>query len=304
MQVVRTSKSIISIVIVLLLCLTATIANTQSATNEVPGNLSADTGDALPIPLPVEIVEDAEAIELQHRLADQARQREIADLAAQQGMDASARAMNDATQDMRDYSLYSTILVAVGTVMLGITLWLTRQANNAAQAAVFATKEIGINQLRPWVCSVTVENRFGSNIRTERGVSENALLLRVIWRNDGQSPAVNCLFFNAVRVISPEEETPTFSPPDGLNSGILAVGNTNSGSHKPIVFEDFDEVLSGNKVVILYGLVRYRDALGSSDVRESQACFRCWFDGIARHPNGHEEPIFQISVEGPQNTAT
>ncbi|PKP79020.1 MAG: hypothetical protein CVT81_00735 [Alphaproteobacteria bacterium HGW-Alphaproteobacteria-3] len=66
-------------------------------------------------------------------------------------MDESTRAMNAATQDMRDYALYSTVLVGVGTFLLFVTLGLTYMANRAAQDAVTATREMGEAQIRAYL---------------------------------------------------------------------------------------------------------------------------------------------------------
>lgn len=56
-------------------------------------------------------------------------------------MNAATQAMNKATEDMRDYALYSTVLLGVGTVLLIGTLLLTLQANNAAVAGSAAAQE-------------------------------------------------------------------------------------------------------------------------------------------------------------------
>lgn len=105
----------------------------------------------------VDIIEDQSAAEARKRREEESRQREIEDLAAQQGMNRATQAMNAATQDMRDYALYSTIFVGVGTFLLFVTLWLTWQANRSARAAVDVTREMGMKQLRGYVHATSMD---------------------------------------------------------------------------------------------------------------------------------------------------
>ncbi|KAA0920608.1 hypothetical protein FLO80_00010 [Aquicoccus porphyridii] len=110
------------------------LGQAQEQTEGTKGQASQQQGptQALPLSIPVNIVEDQAAADARKRREEEARQREIADLAAQQGMNAATQSIDAATQDMRDYALYSTLLVALGTGLLFYTLWLTRQANRAA----------------------------------------------------------------------------------------------------------------------------------------------------------------------------
>lgn len=100
-------------------------AEEKAKTEQWEANQQESPPQTLPIPLPVHIVEDQAAADARERREEEARNREIADVAAQQGMDASTRAMNAATQDMREYAFYSTIFVGVGTCLLFVTLGLT-----------------------------------------------------------------------------------------------------------------------------------------------------------------------------------
>ena len=133
----------------------------------------------------VRIVEDDAIANARQRREEESDQREIDDLIAQQSMDATARAMNDATQEMRDHAYAQTWLVGTGTVLLFITLWLTRQATRAAQSAVKVTQDIGEAQVRAYLTldtdpTWTIMDYQPDNIH---------LLLRLKVRNVGQTPA-------------------------------------------------------------------------------------------------------------------
>jgi hypothetical protein len=126
------------------------LGQSQEKTEEPQGGVTAGSGQpaGLPFAIPIEIIESASEAEARQRSEDEAEKREIADLAAQRGMHLATEAMNDATQKMAKYAFWSTLLVFVGTVLLFATLYLTRQANRAAQAAVDVTREVGIKQTR------------------------------------------------------------------------------------------------------------------------------------------------------------
>ena len=111
-------------------------ANKQNATEQ------------LSFSIPIQIIEDDESAKSREAREDEAEQREINDLIAQQGMNSATQAMNDATQRMAQYALWSTLIVAFGTLLLLWTLCLTRGATKAALEAVDATREIGSDQSR------------------------------------------------------------------------------------------------------------------------------------------------------------
>ncbi|MGC1494707.1 MAG: hypothetical protein WA790_02780 [Sulfitobacter sp.] len=124
-----------------------------------------------PLPFPVEIVEGDAAADARKRGEEEARQREIADLAAQEGMNVATQAIKDATLDMRNYAQTSTWLVAVGTIFLFATIWLTWRAVRDA-------REIGQKQVRAYV---TI---------SEVNISEAPDRQTVVIKNVGTSPAI------------------------------------------------------------------------------------------------------------------
>lgn len=131
----------------------ATSGQAQNQTESPQGETDQQNQPAYapPLPFPVEIVEDQATTDARNRGEEEARQREIADLAAQEGMNAATQAIKAATNDMRDYALYSTIAVWVGTVLLIITLVLGWFANRAAVDAVRVTREVGRDQSRAYI---------------------------------------------------------------------------------------------------------------------------------------------------------
>lgn len=159
-------------------------AQEQAGEAEGQPTTQQQPSQTFPLPLPVDIVEDEATAQAREREEKEARQREIADLAAQEGMNAATQAMNDATQRMPEYAFWSTLLVGIGTVLLIITLYQTRQANRAAQSAVAVTREIGEAQVRAYAAVKAVRliiRKDGNGIMAEEVV---------VIENTGMTPAI------------------------------------------------------------------------------------------------------------------
>lgn len=159
----------------------ATSGQAQEQTDSPGGQADQEHGPItpdIPRPFPVQIVEDDSATDARQRSEEEARQREISDLAAQEGMNAATQAMNGATQRMAEYAFWSTVFVAIGTVLLVITLVLTWMANRSAQTAVTVTREIGRKQVRAYV------------LISEIDLSELPKRQTAVIANVGSSPAM------------------------------------------------------------------------------------------------------------------
>ena len=132
-------------------------AQNQSAEQSTP--VKQENPQTLPIPLPVDIqstikvdvVESDAAANARERSENKRAQREVDDLIAQQGMNAATQAMNEATQQMACYSLISTCLVFVGTILLLLTLRETRKANVATKEAIEVAEIAGIDQTKAFL---------------------------------------------------------------------------------------------------------------------------------------------------------
>ena len=156
-------------------------AQEQAQPAEDRPEVQAQTSDGLPPDVSVRIIEDSEAAEARQRREEEARQREIEDLIAQQRMAAATEDMNEATQSMKQAAWLSVAVVAVGTALLVWTLFLTRQANQAARDTVRVTQNIGEAQVRayPSVTSVSIT-----------GITNKLPALGITVKNSGNSPAL------------------------------------------------------------------------------------------------------------------
>lgn len=214
-----------------LICLTALgQAQEQNQEPQTDSEKQQNISPTLPVPLPVEIrqplaveiVDDVATTEARQHQQQESTQREIDDLLAQQGMHEATRAMNEATQDMRDYALYSTIFVGVGTVLLIVTLWLTRQANKAAQSAVDVTRQIGEAQIRAYLYCRSAKYRY----------SKDGVVAILDIENAGQSPASNveirgCAGINLVGGLEvPRVQWQIFSTMDDTSCAPVPVGQS------------------------------------------------------------------------------
>lgn len=150
----------------------------------------------LPFTIGVDVVESKAAAEARERHESEARQREKDDLVAQKGMNAATQEINTATQAMATYAYWSTALVGLGTALLFLTLYLTYQANQGAQAAVDVTRQIGEAQVRAYVQIDEIAPRF---IKSNSGESD-CMRIFIYWKNTGQSPTRRTKFGNDYRI--------------------------------------------------------------------------------------------------------
>jgi hypothetical protein len=131
------------------------------------------------LPFPVRIIDDDAEKKARDAIQERTENRERDDLLAQQGMEKAA-------EDMVGYAHAQTWLIGIGTILLLATLVLTRQANQAAWAAVAVTREMGEAQARAYV---SVSNAF---IIREGG----NLVAAVEIQNFGQTPAYDLTHWN------------------------------------------------------------------------------------------------------------
>lgn len=133
-------------------------------------------------PIPIQIIQDESAADARKSKEQEAEQREIKDLLAQEGMNRATQEINSATQVMRDYAIYSTWIVGFGTILLIVTLWLTYKAGKSAQDAIEITRETGRDQSRAYVHVEATELHWRSK---EMEYPE----IYVTIKNTGQTPA-------------------------------------------------------------------------------------------------------------------
>ena len=148
----------------------------QSA-DERPADQPAPAG-AIPLPVPVEIIEDDASARAREGREAENRQRDLRDLAAQEGMNEAAQAMNEATQRMADLSLWQTRLAVVGTAALVATLILMWNANRI-------TRQVGKNQLRAYLVLESMAQWVGGT----QDIPIEAVNLVIRISNQGQTPA-------------------------------------------------------------------------------------------------------------------
>lgn len=165
------------------LILSVVLGQAQEQGEQAKGATTEKQGQTqiLPLPVPVEIIESDAAAKTRKSGEDEAKEREIRDLAAQEGVNSATQSMNDATQRMAKYAFWSTVIVGFGTFLLVWTLWETRKANKAAQNAVAVTRDIGMLQVRAYIGT--------ANVMVKGIVVGETPEFSLNIKNTGQSPA-------------------------------------------------------------------------------------------------------------------
>ncbi len=229
----------------------------QDQANDPQGEPKAKEQSAsqLPIPIPVQIIKDDETASARERHEEESRQNQKADLAAQQGMNAATQAMNEATQRMAFYALWSTGFVGVGTCLLIWTLWLTRQANKAAQSVISVTRDIGEAQSRAYLAA-----RAGK-IRLDTSTGGVNFTVEVF--NFGNSPATDIKFYGLWGLGPRDLDFPRkdiLRPPKKISEIPVSLfrelrGYISVGTLEP----EFSNIIDGNVYFFVAGVLTYRD---------------------------------------------
>lgn len=260
----------------------ATLGQAQEQAHESEREAQQVQPQSLSTPLPVIVIEDQGATKARERQEAESRQREIEDLLAQQGMDRATRAMNEATQDMRDYALYSTIFVGVGTALLLITLGLTYQANRAAIKAVEVTDNVGRLQVRAYISHCT------TGIYTVLDDDTNALLQISFIpdvQNTGQSPAYITAMYSCMHTSDgPHCPIVTFDRQEAVCDNIVGANSKAILAKQGLHIDWAEQVWRGEKRAYLLGWVEYQDVfqLGSTKTHISTFCYELEFEN---HPS-------------------
>jgi hypothetical protein len=147
-----------------------------------------------------------------------------------------------------------------------------------------------------------VSDSFLSGVHFKRGIA-----IFPFWWNKGKSPAINATIFCEHRIIETSAtDIPTFIADFTGNPGSAPVGSDSPvrGPARLVIDADRDKIFAQTHSIIVYSHVAYQDIFNPSATRHSEVCLRVVFPGYISNAEGKMEPNWQITVVGPQNTAT
>lgn len=145
--------------------------------------------------IPIRITEVPPNTDVERQLQEDALEREVDDLRAQQSM-------AEATSKIVNLSWFQLLLAAIGTAALVYSLYLNRLATSAALEAVRAE--------RAWVLFRTTYDHKLRNALIEDKKVKDGLALEVVFSNAGRSPAIDTMFYGDWRFIKHGDPLPTF----------------------------------------------------------------------------------------------
>ena len=254
-------------------------------------------------PFPVRVIEDADA----------EKSKALALKHDEDDLDAQVRSATAAEGQVR-IGWTMVVLTFLGSVALIVTLSVSKTASDAATAAALAARAAADYYQaaeRAWVALQTIEDRPASG-HDERGpFSGHRFFAR--WLNAGRTPAVSCTFCIAIAVIEADttqpRTVPWFPPPpefgDGSRSAVLAPGISASSTHQILRQADIERLKAGKCRVYFSGAASYKDIFHAATLRKSEFCVEILYSGEAFVPEaGEVRPVFNFSVEGPQNVST
>lgn len=211
-------------------------------------------------PIRIEIIEDQAETDARKRREAEADQREIDDLAAQQGMNAETQAINEATQRMAAYSWYQTWAVAIGTILVFASLVLTVIATWAAHKAIRVTREIGNAQLRAYMGW----HRGGLTLH-HRELQVAGL---VVIKNFGQTPAHEMTLWVECKLLGSDEIMDEPKRPEAASGtskswvGPQQESTVTFGCN--VTDTELEEIRESRQAFFVRGRVDYVDAFGKS----------------------------------------
>ena len=228
-----------------------------------PDQPEASAGEAAtqeqwpPLPLPVQVVEEEAKKEARERIEQDARKREIDDLAAQRGM-------NEASQRMADAAEVQTWIVGFGMALVLATLIVTVLANKAAFKMIRVTEDTARRQLRAYVVIDKVEIRS-----FEVG---KPLDIHISMKNCGQTPASDYRGWYTIDItpyiLSGEYDGISYETWSRypLGPGMPASAYPES----PIIVTQhfFDMITKGTEILRVWGRDEYTDIFGKSHFLE------------------------------------
>jgi hypothetical protein len=244
---------------------------------------------AAPFGIPVRILEEPKQSEDAERQQQEATEREIEDLVAQQNM-------ADATDQLVLLTKLQFFLGMVGTGALVYTLYLNWRSTDAAVKTAQAE--------RAWVIShefdsVTI-NGFVDGTRTKNGFAVIAK-----WKNAGRSPSINTECYTEHRLINPGEEIPIFQigQHEGeIRQASIGPGNVVSGPVRALNDVDAAAVRNGSKIMVVYSKMTYSDIFADTPIRHSEICVSVEFNGEIEVDGGKMIPRVSYMSVGSQNT--
>lgn len=253
------------------------------------------SADNLPLGFPVRIIEDDETAEASERRERESEQREKDDLIAQQRMADATEAMNEATQSMKHAAWWSFGAVSLGTLLLIWTLFLTRQANHAAIAAV-ATN-------RAWMSFDGV--RYGTiQDSIVDGVSvSSGLFFKIDFRNSGSSPALDAKMWMDFEIVEFDASPSRFTAPTDPEEG-TSIPRGQSATRE-IALNDMQSrrFEARKRKIHIFVYVSYRNGVDDK-LRTTETCVELVHRGGQVMVNGRDSYPFTVQMVGPQNTMT
>jgi hypothetical protein len=196
------------------------------------------------------------------------------------------------------------ILEIAGLVLLAGTLAYTAYAAHQAARAANAAREAVMAE-RAWLTLARLIHGYATNGEFLGKQFKTGFYFFSLWTNTGRSPAIKVRMQTAIRVLPTNSPIPRFDVDFSGDFAATIGPNVTGESPKQVIFgEDLDQFMSGKAFVYLYTVVDYFDVFDTKTARVSESCIRVSFHGVARQPDGSEEPNFMNQPVGPQNRVT
>ena len=218
----------------------------------------------------------------------------------------------------------SVFLTAIGLALIGGTLMYTKQAaihageavgearnaTKAAQDAIEVTRQIGLNQMRPWVVFQQVDFvPVNKDDKYTKLIDSLGLDTYVVWVNKGGTPAVRTQIYNNFLALPKTEggypAFPNLEIPDVLGEITLSHGVEYRGIKLELPAPHLQAFVRGETVIFLTSRVVYTEPLNPTEKRISEVALRLEYGGeIERKGRAGYHPHIIQTYDGPYQRIT
>lgn len=182
----------------------------------------------------------------------------------------------------------------------------TQESIRAAQALARSAADSAYSE-RAWISQERAEPGTAKNLFMNGVIHKENLLVSLVWRNTGRSPATNVNIFTTSKVLAAEDPVPVFEESGPFleeRKGILGPTIAAAGEMQVIVDNDVINVKTGKSNWYVYSKVTYGTVFEPHITRTAESCFRVVVSGDRILPNGDAVLKVDFMAVGRQNTAT
>lgn len=213
-----------------------------------------------------------------------------------------------AQQDMSKWAFWMMIIsgltflvTGLGIVWIRDTLIETRRAVSAADDAVIVTREVGENQLRPWVLFERYEWGISEDGSFNGVPHRHGWVFQLRWRNYGKTPAKDMILISTYVFLRKADDLKQHFPnndPDDRDTSKVVLPPEDSAVAGTVILHDeqVKQLRAGTHILYMFGDAVYAGIVGGG--YRTKTCISIACTGYEGGKDGRQYPRFEVSPIG------